>query len=263
MGWGIDVINEAAARISAQDWAVTTIAAMPPSALLAMVIGGLWICIWRRSWRAYGMAGVALGLVYETRFTPVLAVQPFTDRFGGEAAADQVEAIVARDLRSSDRFKLIDSIPSALVKESVDYALWDRLGAVWLLTGQVEGAGGNFTLILQVHDVVYKRLKETGRFPIPNPTSPGFRMAVHRASDEVVRWVFGEPGMAASRIAFSMRAQGTGPKEVYVVDSDGENLQRVTSHGDIALSPAWSPDASRLAFSSTKSGQFKIGRAHV
>ena len=69
MGWGIDVINEAAARISAQDWAVTTIAAMPLAALLAMVIGGLWICIWRRSWRAYGMAGVALGLIIAANAT--------------------------------------------------------------------------------------------------------------------------------------------------------------------------------------------------
>ena len=27
-----------------------------------------------------------------------------------------------------------------------------------------------------------------------------------------------------------------------VVDSDGENLRRITNHQDIAVSPAWSPD---------------------
>ncbi len=63
MGWGIAAINEAAAKIAAQDWAVTTIAAMPSSALLAMVLGGLWICLWRRSWRSLGLAGIAIGLV--------------------------------------------------------------------------------------------------------------------------------------------------------------------------------------------------------
>ena len=202
--------------------------------------------------------GVTLGLVYETSYAPAMAIRPFSGRFGGEGAADQVEAIVARDLRYSDRFQVMDSLPEALTGDAIDYRLWDRLGAVWLLTGQVESAGDKYSLILQIHDVVYGRLKETGRFALPNPEAAGFRMAVHRASDEVVRWVSGEPGMAASQIAFSMIAPGTTAKELYLVDSDGENLQRLTNHRNIALSPAWSPDGALLAFSSYKTGLPRI-----
>jgi TolB protein len=202
--------------------------------------------------------GVTLGLVYETSYTPALAIRPFSGRFGGESAAVQVEAIIARDLRYSDRFQVMDSLPAALTGDAIDYRLWDRLGAVWLLTGQVESAGDKFSLILQVHDVVYGRLREVGRFALPNPAAPEFRMAVHRASDEVVRWVFDEPGMAATRIAFSMITPGTNAKELYLVDADGENLERLTNHGNIALSPAWSPDGTRLAFSSYKTGLPRI-----
>lgn len=202
--------------------------------------------------------GVTLGLVYETVYTPALAIQPFTARFGAESAAGQVEAILARDLRYSDRFQLMDSIPEALAGDQVDYGLWDRLGAVWLLTGQVEAAGARNTLVLELHDVVYGRRKETVRFDLPNPEDAGFRMAVHRASDRVVEWVFGEPGMAASRIAFSMAAPGTGAKEMYLVDSDGENLHRITDHGSTILSPAWSRDGEKLAFTSFKSGVARI-----
>ena len=198
--------------------------------------------------------GVTLGLVYETSYTPALAITPFTGRFGGEAAADQVEAIIARDLRYSDRFQVMDSLPQALMGEVIDYRLWNRVGAVWLLTGQVEGAGDRFALVLQLHDVVYGRMRESGRFAIPNPAASEFRMAVHGASDEIVRWVFNEPGMAASRIAFSMPSPGTGAKELYIIDSDGENLQRLTDHNSIVLSPAWSPDGIRLAFASYKTG---------
>lgn len=62
MGWGIDVINASAAAIASADWAVTTVSAMPPSALLAMVLGGLWICLWRGRWRHIGAVGVAAGI---------------------------------------------------------------------------------------------------------------------------------------------------------------------------------------------------------
>jgi len=69
MGWGIEVINVSAAWIAEQEWAVTTIAAMPPSALLAIVSGGLWICLWRRPWRAWGLSGIAIGLVIASAST--------------------------------------------------------------------------------------------------------------------------------------------------------------------------------------------------
>ena len=75
--------------------------------------------------------GVRLGLVYEAGFEPALAFKPFTSRFGGGGAEVRVEAIMARDLRYSDRFALMDSIPASLVGEGLDYNLWDQLGATW------------------------------------------------------------------------------------------------------------------------------------
>jgi TolB protein len=201
--------------------------------------------------------GVRLGLLYETGvFQPPIAFMPFEGRMGGEALAGQVEAIVARDLRYSDRYRVMDSSPPVLRGETIDYTLWDRLGAVWLLTGRVEGSGSAFVLVLELHDVVYGQVKEQGRFRLPDAASPDFRMAVHRASDEVVRWTFGEPGMAASRIAFTMLQNGA--EELYVADSDGENLQRVTNHGDVVLSPAWSPDGRRVLYSSAADGAWEL-----
>ena len=116
------------------------------------------------------LPGVQLGLTYASAYLPALAVQPFTGSFGGDGLAPQVGAIVGRDMRNSDRFEVLDSLPDALFGERVDYALWDRLGTVWLVTGQVEGAGDGFVLIVELHDVVYEEVRERGRFrPSPEP----------------------------------------------------------------------------------------------
>lgn len=197
--------------------------------------------------------GVALGLMYETASQPALALKPFTGRFGGAGVAPQVEAIIGRDLHNSDRFEVMDSLPPSMLGEGVDYELWDRLGAVWLVTGQVEGAGDGLVLLVELHDVVYSEVKQRGRFPIPDPADPDFRMAVHRVSDQIVQWVTGEPGTAATRIAFSM-PDGEGNKDLYVIDSDGENLRRITNNHALSLSPAWHPSGEKIAYSSDKGG---------
>ncbi len=191
--------------------------------------------------------GVRLGLIYETSYQPVLAVKPFSSRFGGEGIDSQTEAIIARDLRYSNRFEMLDSLPASLLGEAIDYTLWDQLGASWLLSGQVESLGEGFVLILDLHNVVYAELREQARFTLPDPSSDLFRMAVHRVSDQIVEWIFDEPGMAASRIAFSRMLDG-GIQELYIVDSDGENMRRLTNNGDLSKSPSWHPSGEKLAY---------------
>jgi len=195
--------------------------------------------------------GVTLGLLYESEFQPALAVQPFSGRLGGEFAALQVEVIIATDLRYSDRFQVIDSLPPSLVSDEVDYQLWDQLGAVWLLSGSVEGAGEGFVLVLELHDVVYGEVHAQGRFSIPSTNDDNFRLAVHTASDAIIEWIYNEPGMAASRIVFSLRTR-EGNQDLYLIDSDGRNFRRLTEYGDLTMSPSWSPDGTRVAYSSRK-----------
>lgn len=197
--------------------------------------------------------GVSLGLTYESRPLPNLAIQPFSGSLGAESVAVRAENIVARDLRHSNRFSVMDELPSALVREEVDYALWDELGATWLVTGRVEGTGARTELALELHDVVYREVVEERRFDLADPDTPDFRMSVHAASDAVVEWVFDEPGIAATRIVFSRRMDD-GSQDLWVVDSDGENLRRLTNHRDISLSPAWSPGGNRVLYTSYRTG---------
>lgn len=185
---------------------------------------------------------VRLQATYQTERSPGFVVLPIAGGAGAEIAG-----ILRQDLQFSDRFEMAE--PTGYRPgQPLDLNAWSDRGADWVLEGSLSGT----TLRLSLYDAVYGQKKGEGTFTVPAPGSRSFRMAVHAASDAVVRWATGEPGMAASRIAYVV--QGRGSKEIYVVDSDGENATRITSDGTIALSPSWSPDGTRIAYTSFKSG---------
>jgi TolB protein len=80
-----------------------------------------------------------------------------------------------------------------------------------------------------------------------NPTDPQVRTFAHQFADEIISKLSGGlPGIASTRIAF-IRGNA-GDKELWVMDYDGANQHQLTSLHSVALTPRWSPDASRIAF---------------
>jgi TolB protein len=79
------------------------------------------------------------------------------------------------------------------------------------------------------------------------PTDAQVRKFAHQFADEIIsRLSGGLPGIANTQIAFV--SSRTGTKEIWVMDYDGANQRPLTSLRTISLTPRWSPDASRIAF---------------
>jgi TolB protein len=79
------------------------------------------------------------------------------------------------------------------------------------------------------------------------PTDAQVRKFAHQFADEIIsRLSGGLPGIASTQIAFV--SSRTGTKEIWVMDYDGANQHPLTSLHTISLTPRWSPDASRIAF---------------
>ena len=83
-----------------------------------------------------------------------------------------------------------------------------------------------------------------------NPTDAQVRIFAHQFADEIIRYLGGGvAGIGSTQIAFIRgNSESNGAKELWVMDYDGANQHKLTSLGTTSLTPRWSPDASRIAF---------------
>jgi TolB protein len=180
--------------------------------------------------------GVRVGLTYDPSTRPGV----FVTAVAGEAG-DSVRAILARDLDFGDRLNVISAEAGAPPPAGrFNYELYAKLGASAIVQTSMTREG---SLHVVVHDVAAKRVLNVGDFAFggATPLSPDWRMTVHRASDEVERWITSVRGIAATRILY-VRDQ-----RLWIVDSDGANATPL-GVGGTALSPAWHPTGRYVAY---------------
>ena len=78
-------------------------------------------------------------------------------------------------------------------------------------------------------------------------TEDGARQLAHEFADDIIsRLSGGIPGIAQTKIAFVSNRGGH--KEIWEMDYDGANQHQLTHLGTTSLTPRWSPDDSRIAF---------------
>jgi len=180
-----------------------------------------------------------------TRDKISVAVLPVTGAFG-----DSLRAIIQRDLDFSDRFTILpieggdaDAARTGGAASGLNYSIFQRLNAAAVVQMTSTPTGVHVAL----HDVAKGQVVNVGDFALP---SAGFtrdwRLAAHRTSDEIARWMTGQRGIAATRIAY---IRGTGKAAaIRIVDSDGAGEITVPTDEN-GISPAWHPSGTMLAYS--------------
>ncbi len=189
-------------------------------------------------------AGVELIGRYNVSKRPLVVVRPVaaTTPQAGQLVTD----ILQRDLQYSDRFEM-GAVPERLASGPIDYRAWNSLNVWYLVAAALSPAAqGGFQLRAELHDVVYGNVKATVVQNLPAVDAADFRLSVHAVADELVRQITGQPGAAATRVAFTRRAGGG--YELMLVDYDGQNPQRVFGGAGMIYSPTWSPDGRKLAY---------------
>ena len=75
--------------------------------------------------------------------------------------------------------------------------------------------------------------------------APKIRSVAHIVADDIVYALTGRSGIANTRLAFV--AGEKGKSSLYTMHIDGSELELLTEVPTIVMSPAWSPDARRIA----------------
>ena len=173
---------------------------------------------------------------------------PLTPTVDESNIGRQVQSVVTDDLLFSRYFNLAEGGQSYTGKED-DIRSWSSLGVNIVLAGSVKIDGQKIILTARLFDTGSAQPVFEKDFVAE---VAAYRYLAHSVSDEIIRRITGENGIAHTRIVFSN--DKTGSKELYVVDYDGYNLKRITNDNSIDILPRWSNGSDEVLFTTYRFG---------
>ncbi|MBI5183383.1 MAG: Tol-Pal system beta propeller repeat protein TolB [Nitrospinae bacterium] len=129
--------------------------------------------------------------------------------------------------------------------EKIDFKEWGILGAQALVKGRCYIDKDRVSFKLWLYNVSEENYLFGKEY---SGNTEQLRMIMHTFANDIIYHLTGEEGVADTKIAFV--SSSSGYKEIYIMDYDGYNIERLTNDKSIVLSPAWSPDGREIAFTS-------------
>ena len=182
-----------------------------------------------------------------------VAIPPFEVGAGADPKlAAALSDAIAKDLEFTGLFKRVD--PAAYLERpgtvkpdgtGTKWDDWTVLKASLLVRGAVRVDAGKLVAKVWVFNVADG--KKLGESPA-NETPDRAWLLAHKLADAAYEIATGEKSIFSSRLAFINNR--TGNKEVFTALFDGSRDVGVTKNRSINLSPSWSPDGSKISFTS-------------
>ncbi|MBA3577181.1 MAG: Tol-Pal system protein TolB [Sphingomonas sp.] len=195
---------------------------------------------------------------------PTLATDKVVETDAGStwALANQIADLISADLRTTNRFIVADvknvRIPSYPEVTAPAFPVWRSAGTKLLLSGFVNArSDGRLTIGCYVYDVQTGReLARQGFAVAPSE----WRRAAHRCADAAYTKVTGDRPLFDSRIAYvAQSGRDESPtKRIAVMDFDGGNHSFLTEGDSTVITPRWSPQMDRIAYSSFSGGTLHV-----
>jgi len=203
-----------------------------------------------------------------------VAVLPFSWKGVDAKARDDAGAVIASDLRRSGRFNPMarhEQVQNVDKYEEINLKLWREKGIEAVVVGRItQIPDGRLKIAYELIDVFRKtqevrngKLYQVDRNKLDSYSAfiqaKDLRFHSHRIADRIYEKLTGEKGAFATRIAYvSVDKTQEKPFRLMVADSDGWAPQMLFASSQSIMSPAWSPDAKKLAYVSFENGRSEV-----
>jgi TolB protein len=193
-----------------------------------------------------------------------IAIPKFINSGNLNELAKNIAAVVADDLEGTGLFRSISletKISEPINFDSpVQFSDWKSMNAKVLILGSVEVSGANqISVKFRLFDVFSQVPIQAGlKFSGPEK---GWRRIAHKVADEVYSRITNERKYFDSRVAFVAEEgpKNNRQKRLVVMDYDGADQTFLTKKGGaLVLAPSFSPDGTKLLFTSYESGLPRI-----
>jgi len=186
------------------------------------------------------------------QFSSSTSAAPQHQKYGAE-----LYKVIKNDLDVTGYFEMMD--PKSFLEDSAKvsplpvpeatngfkFESWKSIGAEFLLRLNFSLAGDQLNLEAYVYHV--PKMKKILSKKYKGSLSQLSKLA-HSFANDLVLALTGKEGMFLSKVVVASSKSGSQIKEIYIMDWDGANLKKVTSHNSIALSPNWSPDGKKILY---------------
>jgi len=133
----------------------------------------------------------------------------------------------------------------------------DANNAEFILAGNISGSKKNADLNLKLINAKTKAVLTNDTYK--NLTEKTFDLPLKKFGDEFIKSLTGIPGPFMSRLAFVGRdMHHKKESQIYISDFDGTNTVQITNNKSINTSPSWSPDGTKLTYTSFSTGYSEI-----
>ena len=175
-----------------------------------------------------------------------IAIAGFTDE---ALTPQQVTSIIKDDLTRSGYFKIIDANVVLNENAVVNFGDWKAKGADALVVGSVQSLpDGRFDVRYKLLDTL--KASALSGFSVSAPPA-NMRLTAHRIADDIYEKLTGVRGVFSTRISYVTKAGSEYRLEI--ADADGEGTKVALRSAEPIISPAWSPDGTKVAYVSFES----------